>query len=223
MSLPRGTSWGRVGGLIQLAGRHRGAEPEQGHMALPRDAQTWPDLHQRPGTKPSRCACVQARWCGRLRTRWPDAQFAWSMLTHARGPNQGLRASLLGLNALWFEGPALCSLLTPCQRPFPDIPPLASLPSGLASLSCSSSTPPPVLVIFPLWDPSRQPQLYLCVFHSARNSPTTCLRVGSSAPAVPPPLTWILDARPTPSCTLSPVHASPPSALQVFVEYTNKP
>lgn len=164
MSSTRERPGAGVGGLIQLAGRHRGAEPRAGawpSLGTPRPGQTCTNGQ---GPNPAAVRVCQARWCGRLRTRWPDAQFAWSMLTHARGPNQGLRASLLvsthsGLKDQPF---VLCSRLA--GDPSLTFLPLASLPSGLASLSCSSSTPPPVLVVFPLWDPSRQPQLYLCVF-----------------------------------------------------------
>ena len=93
---PRGRVPGPgVGGLIQLVGRHRGAEPRVGawpSLGTPRPGQT---CTSGQGPNPAAVRVRQARWCGRLRTRGPDAQFAWPMLTHARGPNQGLRASLL--------------------------------------------------------------------------------------------------------------------------------
>ena len=138
-------------------------------MALPRDAQTWPDLHEWPGTKRNTdselCVCVRPDGVGASALRGPGAQLAWPTMTHARGPSQGLSASLLvsthsGLKDQPF---VLCS----CLAGDPSLTFLAlACPSFWVRLphSCSSSTQPPVLVIFPLWDPSRQPQLsFFCI------------------------------------------------------------
>ena len=70
----------------------------------------------------------QARWRGRLCTRGPGAQLAWSTLTHARGPSQGLRASLLvSTHSGWKDQPfVLCSCLA--GDPSRTLLPLATLP-----------------------------------------------------------------------------------------------
>ena len=153
----RGCGWGPDAACGQTQGSRA---PSRG-MALPRDAQAWPDLHQRPGTNPSTNralrVCVRPDG-GCLRMQWPDAQFAWSTLTHAHGPNQGLRASLLvSTHSDVKDTPfVLCSHLA--RDPSLTLLPLAS-PSVWVCLphSCSSSSFGPISSV----DPSKQPQLNL--------------------------------------------------------------
>ena len=142
---PRGRGPGQgVGGLLPLAGRHRGAEPGAGpwpSLGMPRPGPTCTN-GQGPNAIPTAsCACAsgQMAWAP-LHTgarcpaglvhadSRPRPQPAWSTLTHARGPSQGLRASLLvSTHSGWKDQPfVLCSCLA--GDPSRTLLPSATLP-----------------------------------------------------------------------------------------------